>query len=93
MSLQVTFNTRTISPTMSLSKDGDKEYYNATVFEPIRYGLSISDMSPNPDQLKAVLKDCAEKGIDCEIEYNQVQRGNFKSFEVFSVKPLPKAKG
>lgn len=86
--MQVQFNKRTILP---VSYEGSKGIgFNATVFAPIQYGIRFGEGLMPVEQMRAVLKQCAENAQEVEIEFTQGQNKFGSFFEVFSVKPLPK---
>lgn len=69
--------------------------FQTEVFNPQTIALVISpDAKQPPDQIKAILENCSENGIEVEIDFTPTKDrfGNEKFF-VYDVKPLPKKIG
>jgi hypothetical protein len=52
-------------------------------------GLATTGMMP-PEQIQAVIEQCADNGQEVEIEFTEQQTKFGAQMQVFSVKPLPK---
>ena len=95
--LKVAMNTMTIMPvygSFDNKEDGKKvEYFQTTMLVPQVHVLTPSAVGSMPvEQIKAVLKQCAENSQEVEIEYSadgKDGRGRPK-YSIYSVKPLPK---
>ncbi|AQV16592.1 hypothetical protein [Acinetobacter pittii] len=90
--MQVSFNKRTIFPTVyRTEKDGkERAFLSTTVLSPVKYNLTpMAGMMP-VEQIQAILEECADNGQEAEIEFTEAS-GKFGSqMQIFSVKPLPK---
>ena len=95
--MQVSFNKRTIFPLVYRSdkedKDGNKvskAYLSTTVLSPVKYNLTPMPGMMPPEQIQAVLEQCADNGQEVEIEFTEQQTKFGAQMQVFSVKPVAK---
>lgn len=95
--MQVQFNKRTIFPLVYRSEKEDKDgnkvskaYLSTTVLSPVKYNLTAMPGMMPPEQIQAVLEQCADNGQEVEIEFTEQQTKFGAQMQVFSVKPVPK---
>ena len=95
--MQVSFNKRTVFPLVYRSEKEDKDgnkvskaYLSTTVLSPVKYNLTPMPGMMPPEQIQAVLEQCADNGQEVEIEFTEQQRKFGVQMQVFSVKPVPK---
>ncbi|MFU8927335.1 hypothetical protein [Acinetobacter puyangensis] len=86
--MQVSFNKRTILPTAYKNDKGT--YLSTTIFSPVRYNIKIGSGMMPPEQIKAVLEECADNAQEVEIEFTEAQGRFGAELTIFSVKPVPK---
>ena len=98
--MQVSFNKRTIFPTVYRSekedKDGkkvEKTYLSTTVLSPVKYNLTPMPGMMPPEQIQAVLEQCADNCQEVEIEFTEQQTKIGPQMQIYSVKPLQKKTG
>lgn len=91
--MQVSFNKRTIFPSVyrgQNKKGEDVTYLSTTVLSPVKYNLTPTPGMMPPEQIQAVLEQCADNAQEVEIEFSEQQTKFGSQWQVFSVKPLPK---
>lgn len=90
--MQVSFNKRTIFPTVYRSeKDGkERAFLSTTVLSPVKYNLTAMPGMMPVEQIQAILEECADNAQEVEIEFTEQQTKFGAQMQVFSVKPLPK---
>lgn len=92
--MQVSFNKRTITPIANKYQDKktgeDKVSLKATVLSPVQYSLKPTPGMMQPEQIQAVLLECAENYQEVEIEFVERQTSYGAEMQIYSVKPLPK---
>lgn len=90
--MQVSFNKRTIFPTVYRSeKDGkERAFLSTTVLSPVKYNLTAMPGMMPVEQIQAILEECADNGQEVEIEFTEQQTKFGAQMQVFSVKPVPK---
>lgn len=73
------------------SKNGNR-YFQTQIFNPQTISLEVSPDAKQPvDQIKAVIQNCADNGIELEIDFSPVKdRFGNEKFVIYDVKPLPK---
>lgn len=93
MSVSVRTSNTTIYPVAHPSKDGDRMYYSTEIMEPKNYNIEFSpDGGNNPKQMQAVFEQCANEGVEVDINYS-LKNGRFgQVFVVYDIKPI-KPKG
>lgn len=69
--------------------------FQCQIFNPQTIALEVSpDAKQPPEQLKAVLSNAHENGIECEIDFSATKdRWGNEKFVIYDVKPLPKKQG
>lgn len=90
--MQVSFNKRTIFPTVYRSeKDGkERAFLSTTVLSPVKYNLTAMPGMMPVEQIQAILEECADNAQEVEIEFTEQQTKFGAQMQVFSVKPIPK---
>ncbi|HCQ9967786.1 TPA: hypothetical protein OMQ72_000687 [Acinetobacter baumannii] len=90
--MQVSFNKRTIFPTVYRSeKDGkERAFLSTTVLSPVKYNLTAMPGMMPVEQIQAILEECADNAQEVEIEFTEQQTKFGAQMQVFSVKPAPK---
>lgn len=92
--MQVQFNKRTITPIANRYEDKktgkEKLSLKATVLSPIQYSLKPTPGMMPPEQIQAILEECAENYQEVEIEFVERQTSYGAEMQIYSVKPLPK---
>ena len=95
--MHVQFNKRTITPIANKYQDKktgqDKVSLKATVLSPVQYTLKPTPGMMPPEQIQAVLLECAENYQEVEIEFVERQTSYGAEMQIYSVKPLPKKAG
>jgi hypothetical protein len=94
--MQVSFNKRTVFPTVyrgQNKKGEDVTYLSTTVLSPQKYNLTPTAGMMPPEQIQAVLEQCADNGQEVEIEFTEQQTKFAPHMQVFSFKPVPKKPG
>ena len=95
--MQVQFNKRTITPIANRYEDKktgkEKLSLKATVLSPIQYSLKPTPGMMPPEQIQAILEECAENYQEVEIEFVERQTSYGAEMQIYSVKPLPKKTG
>lgn len=86
--MQVSLSKRTILPTVFENEKGT--YFSTTLFSPVRYNLTMGQGMMPQEQIKAVLKECAENAQEVEVEFMESQTKFGPQMQIYSVKPLPK---
>lgn len=76
------------------TKNGNR-FFNTTIFNPQQISLEVSPDAKQPvEQIKAIIANCADNGIELEIEFSPVKdRFGNEKFVIYDVKPLPKKAG
>lgn len=79
----------TIYPTVSHSQDGKRTYYKTEIIEPKEYAIEFSpDGGNNPKQMQAIYEQCANDGVEVDINYS-LKNGRFgQIFVVYDIKPV-----
>ncbi|EMR5774222.1 hypothetical protein WJX17_000850 [Acinetobacter baumannii] len=90
--MQVSFNKRTIFPTVYRSeKDGkERAFLSTTVLSPVKYNLTAMPGMMPVEQIQAILEECADNAQEVEIEFTEHQTKFGAQMQVFSVKPVQK---
>lgn len=90
--MQVSFNKRTVFPTVYRSeKDGkERAFLSTTVLSPVKYNLTAMPGMMPVEQIQAILEECADNAQEVEIEFTEQQTKYGAQMQVFSVKPVPK---
>lgn len=92
--MQVQFNKRTITPIANKYQDKktgqDKVSLKTTVLSPVQYSLKPTPGMMPPEQIQAILEECAENYQEVEIEFVERQTSYGAEMQIYSVKPLPK---
>ena len=90
--MQVSFNKRTIFPTVYRSeKDGkERAFLSTTVLSPVKYNLTAMPGMMPVEHIQAILEECADNAQEVEIEFTEQQTKFGAQMQVFSVKPVPK---
>ncbi|MDC4858334.1 hypothetical protein OHV85_17940 [Acinetobacter baumannii] len=90
--MQVSFNKRTVFPTVYRSeKDGkERAFLSTTVLSPVKYNLTAMPGMMPVEQIQAILEECADNAQEVEIEFTEQQTKFGAQMQVFSVKPVPK---
>ena len=95
--MQVQFNKRTITPIANRYDDKktgkEKLSLKATVLSPIQYSLKPMPGMMPPEQIQAVLEECAENYQEVEIEFVERQTSYGAEMQIYSVKPVLKKTG
>ncbi len=94
--MQVSFNKRTIFPSVyrgQNKKGEDVTYLSTTVLSPVKYNLTPMPGIMPPEQIQAVLEQCADNGQEVEIEFTEQQTKFGAQMQIYSVKPLQKKTG
>lgn len=83
-----------IHPSFYENKEGEK-VFQTEIFNPQTVALDISADAKQPvEQIKAVLENCFENGIEAEIDFSPTKdRWGNEKFIIYDVKPLPKKIG
>jgi hypothetical protein len=83
-----------IHPSFYENKKGEK-VFQTDIFNPQTVALEVSpDSKQAPDQIKAILENCFENGIEAEIDFSPTKdRWGNEKFIIYDVKPLPKKIG
>lgn len=92
MSVSVRTAKMTIHPEYYDSAKSGKRGYQTQIFNPQTISLDISpEAKQTPVQIKAILDNCADNGIEVEIDFSPVKdRFGNEKFVIYDVKPLPK---
>lgn len=97
LTMQVQFNKRTITPIANRYEDKktgkEKLSLKATVLSPIQYSLKPTPGMMPPEQIQAILEECAENYQEVEIEFVERQTSYGAEMQIYSVKPVPKKTG
>lgn len=92
--MQVSFNKRTITPIANRYTDKktgqEKLSLKATVLSPVQYSLKPTPGMMPPEQIQAVLEECAENFQEVEIEFVERQTSYGAEMQIYSAKPVPK---
>lgn len=95
--MQVQFNKRTITPIANRYEDKktgkEKLSLKATVLSPIQYSLKPTPGMMPPEQIQAILEECAENYQEVEIEFVERQTSYGAEMQIYSVKPVLKKTG
>lgn len=91
MNVSVRTSNTTIYPVVGKSKDGTKTYCSTEIMEPKQYNIEFSpDGGNNPKQMESIFEQCANQGIEVEINYS-LKNGHWgQVFVVYELKPKDK---